>query len=201
MVDDRARSVHAFERAALCFLDDVARFALALTRDESEADDLVQETFLRALRSWHTFQIGTDCRKWLFTICRNAFIRRLQKQKRLVLKDEEDLDAMPSVLHHIGATREGLGDLFDRIDVRPAIEQSIRSLPEPHHSILVLVDLEGLRYEEAAEILKVPVGTVRSRLFRARRLVQEHLLDHARDMGIGGRRVAAGHAAEPGRDS
>src|ERR1044071_4607853 len=73
----------AFEREALPWLDDVYRFALSLTREESDADDVVQETFLRAYRSWHTFIPGTDCRRWLFTICRNVFLRSRERQKTL----------------------------------------------------------------------------------------------------------------------
>ncbi len=174
-----------FEGTALPFLEDVSRFALFLTRDEPESDDLVQETFLRALRGWHTFRSGTDCRKWLFRICRNSFVRRRRRSHRLVLSEDGDVDSMPTVLSHVAADQEGLGDLFDQIDVRPAITRALNTLPEPHHSVLVLVDLEGLRYDEAAEVLRVPVGTVRSRLYRARRMIQESLLEHARDMGLG----------------
>lgn len=173
-----------FEASALPHLDDVARFALSLTRNEVEAGDLVQETFLRALRGWHTFLPGTDCRKWLFTICRNAFVRLRSVEKRLVLSEEEDLDALPAVRSHVAAQQSGLGDLFDRMEVGPAIRAAVDGLPEPHHSILVLVDLEGMTYQEAAEVLEVPVGTVRSRLYRARRMIQEALVDHAGDMGL-----------------
>lgn len=179
-----ATRADAFERNALPHLDDVARFALSLTRDESEANDLVQETFLKALRGWHTFVPGTDCRKWLFTICRNTFVRQRTVAKRVVLSDEGDLDALPSVRTHVAAQQAGLGDLFDRLEVGPAIRAAVDGLPEPHHSILVLVDLEGMSYQEAAEVLEVPVGTVRSRLYRARRMIQEALVAHAGDMGL-----------------
>ncbi len=184
------------ERIALPFLGDVSRFALSLTRDESEADDLVQETFVRAMRGWHTFEVGTDARRWLFTICRNAFLRSRERSHRLVLSEEGDLDAMQAVLGHVYATRAGIGDLFDRIDVGPAIRKAIDGLPEPHHSILVLIDVEEMKYADAAEVLGIPVGTVRSRLFRARRLVQEELIEHARDAhlldGNGGRGAGEG---------
>lgn len=177
-----------FEETALPYLESVAAFALSLTRSESDADDLVQETFLRALKGWHTFMPGTDCRRWLFTICRHTFIR-LGTRKRATLEVlEGDADAMQAVLGHAEAVRQGIGDLFDRIDVAPAIRAAVEALPEPHHSIVVLVDLEGLSYEEAAAVLEIPIGTVRSRLYRARRHVQDALVDHARDMGI----VAAG---------
>lgn len=91
---------------------------------------------------------------------------------------------MPAVLTHVATTRGGFGDLFDRIDVAPAIERAVSELPEPHHSIVVLVDIQGMTYDEAAAVLDVPTGTVRSRLYRARRLVQEALIDHAVDMGL-----------------
>jgi len=177
--------VHTFEETALPHLESVTRFAMSLTRSEPDADDLVQETYLRAFRGWHTFAPGTDCRRWLFTICRNTFLRT---RSRLSVRAEildGDADALPAAQAHGHAMRAGLGDLFDRIDVRPAIEAAVAALPEPHHSVLVLVDLEGLSYEEAAAVLEVPVGTVRSRLYRARRHVQQSLLDHALDMGIG----------------
>ncbi len=179
-----ATRAEAFELEALPHLDDVMRFALSLTRDEAEADDLVQDTFLKALRGWHTFEPGTNCRKWLFTICRNAFVRQRAVAKRMVLSDEEDIDALPAVRSHVAAQKDGLGDLFDRIEVGPAIRKAVDELPEPHHSIIVLVDLEGMTYQEAAEVLDVPVGTVRSRLYRARRMIQEALMEHAGDMGL-----------------
>ncbi len=186
---------NAFERETLPWIRDVARFAISLSRDESEADDLVQETYLRAQKGWHTFQPGSDARRWLFTICRNVFLRRQERRHRLVLSEEGDLDSLAAVISHVDAVRSDLGDLFDRLEVRPAIERTVAALPEPHHSVVVLVDLEGLSYDEAAEVLEVPVGTVRSRLFRARRIVQEELVEYARDMGIAAdsRRSATGH--------
>ncbi len=174
----------AFEHETLPWIGDVARFAISLSRDESEADDLVQETYLRAQKGWHTFQPGSDARRWLFTICRNVFLRRQERRHRLVLSDEGDLDSLAAVISHVDAVRSDLGDLFDRMEVGPAIRRAVAALPEPHHSVVVLVDLEGLSYDEAAEVLEVPVGTVRSRLFRARRIVQEELVEYAKDMGI-----------------
>ena len=174
-----------FEDTALPHLESVGRFALSLTRNEADADDLVQETFLRALRGWHTFVPGTECRRWLFTICRNTFIRLHSRKPVYVDSDDGDVDAMPAAMVYMQAVREGLADAFDRIDVRPAVEAAVRALPEPYHSIMVLVHLEDMSYEEAAAVLEIPMGTVKSRLYRARRHVQEALLAHARDMGIG----------------
>lgn len=176
-----------FEAATLPHIEAVARFARSLTRDAADTDDLVQETYLRALRGWKTFRPGNDPRRWLFTICRNAFLRMRARRSKMVESDDGDLDAMPAVLSHMRAVYEGLDGLFDSLDVRAAVERAIASLPEPHHSVLVLVDLEEHSYEEAAAILGVPIGTLRSRLFRARRMIQEMLIAYARDAGLGHR--------------
>lgn len=177
-----------FERLTLPHLDAVARFALSLTRDRADADDLVQETYYRAYRGWDTYRPESDPRPWLFTICRNAFLRTRSRQSRMVESEEGDFDALPAVRSHAEAVHRGLGDFFDHVDVRPAIERAIHTLPEPHHSVLVLVDLEERSYEEAAAILGLPIGTVRSRLFRARRIVQEALMAYAEDAGLAHRR-------------
>jgi len=178
------RSVHTFEDVALPLIESVAGFALSLTRNAADADDLVQETFLRAFKGWHTFTPGTDCKSWLFTICRNTFIRWSSRNRVKLEYMDGDPDALPAAAVYMDGVQRGTTDLFDQIQVRPAVEAAIDDLPEPHHSILVLVDLEGLSYEEAANVLEIPKGTVRSRLYRARRHVQEVLLAHAHDMGI-----------------
>ena len=173
-----------FERSTLPHMPAVERFAESLTRDRVDAQDLVQETYLRALRGWHTFLPGSDPRKWLFTICRNTFLRWRQQRRSVVESEDGDIDAMPVVLSHLYAMRQGLDDLFERIDVGPAIERAINELPAPHRTVLGLVDIEGHTYQEAAAILEVPIGTVRSRLFRARRLIQDSLIAYAQDAGI-----------------
>ncbi|HEV8216631.1 MAG TPA: sigma factor, partial [Gemmatimonadaceae bacterium] len=83
----------AFEREALPWIDDVYRFALSLTRDETDADDVVQDTYLRAYRSWHTYLPGSDCRRWLFTICRNVFLRSRERARPTVELEATDADA------------------------------------------------------------------------------------------------------------
>jgi RNA polymerase sigma-70 factor, ECF subfamily len=183
--DDAASTGQSFETLALPWLGDVARFAVSLTRDRADADDLVQDTYLSAFRYWESFDPGKDPRTWLFAICRNLFVRSRQSRGRFMESSEGDVDAMPSVLDHIGALHDGLGALFDKIDVGPSIERAVDALPEPHRSVLILVDVEGQRYEEAAETLGVAVGTIRSRLFRARREVQRALIAHAQDAHIG----------------
>jgi RNA polymerase sigma-70 factor, ECF subfamily len=174
----------AFERDALPWLDDVYRFALSLTRDESDADDVVQETFLRAYRSWHTFIPGTDCRRWLFTICRNVFLRSRERQRPTVDLEDGEQDAVAAGSVYAAAREKGYDDIYARLDLAPALRDAIDELPEPFRSAVILVDVEDLTYEAAAEVMEVPIGTVRSRLFRGRRLLQEKLLTVAEDLGF-----------------
>ena len=174
----------AFERDALPWLDDVYRFALSLTRDEADADDVVQETFLRAYRSWHTFIPGTDCRRWLFTICRNVFLRSRERQRPTVDLEDGEQDAVAAGSVYAAAREKGYDDLYARLDLAPALRDAIDELAEPFRSAVILVDVEDLTYEAAAEVMEVPIGTVRSRLFRGRRLLQEKLLTVAEDLGF-----------------
>lgn len=173
-----------FDREVLAWMEDVYRFAMSLTRDATQAEDLVQETYLRAFRSWQTFQPGSDARRWLFTICRNAFLRSLERERNNVSLDDGDPDAMASIVHHAGMVTDGTDALLARVDLAPALTEAIRSLNEPFRSAVVLVDVEGQSYEEAAAVLEVPIGTVRSRLFRGRRQLQEMLAAYARDAGF-----------------
>lgn len=182
-VGDTDRDV-AFERDALPWLDDVYRFALSLTRDEADADDVVQETFLRAYRSWHTFIPGTDCRRWLFTICRNAFLRSRERQRPTVDLEDGEQDALAAGSVYAAAREKGYDDIYARLDLAPALRDALDELGEPFRSTVILVDVEDLTYESAAEVMGVPIGTVRSRLFRGRRLLQEKLLTVAKDLGF-----------------
>lgn len=197
----RQRDV-AFEREALPWIDDVYRFALSLTRDESDADDVVQDTFLRAFRSWHTYMPGSDCRRWLFTICRNVFLRSRERSRPTVELDATEVDAATVGSLYSAVARDGHDEMLARLDLGPAISKALNQVPEPFRSTLIIVDVEDQSYESAAEILGVPIGTVRSRLFRGRRLMQEQLLTHAIDAGFGPRPVASEHksnATDPQR--
>lgn len=187
MAEERRREEDLrFEREALPWLDDVYRFALSMSRNEPDADDIVQETFLRAYRSWHTFEPGSDCRKWLFTICRNVFLRSRERERRRVDHggDDAQLETLAAVRLSATLRDGGYDDLFAQLDLGPALDRAIGDLPEVFRAAVVLVDVEGLSYEEAASILCVPIGTIRSRLFRGRRLLQEALVLHARDAGL-----------------
>lgn len=176
-----------FERDALACLPDVARFARSLTRNASQADDLVQETFLRAYQGYASFQSGSNMRRWLFSICHHAWLRIAHREQRVELTREgeaAELETLAAVMGHESARRGGLDRIVTEVDVGPAIRSAIESLAPVFRAAVQLVDVEGLAYDEAAEVLGVPVGTVRSRLFRARRILQEKLFDHARDAGV-----------------
>ena len=164
-------------------LADVARFARSLTRDDARADDLVQDTYLQAMRGWHTFQLGSDPRRWLFTVCHNMFLRTIRREARYVDAPEDDpeLDSLATAKAHWHATVTGVADIVERMDLGAALDRALARLSEHHRGVVVLVDVEGQSYEEAADVLGIALGTVRSRLFRARRLLQDMLFDYARD--------------------
>jgi RNA polymerase sigma-70 factor, ECF subfamily len=175
-----------FDTKVLAALPHVVRFARSLARDEALADDLVQETYLRAYRSWDTFKEGHDARRWLFTICRNVFLRIREREARMVdtSGDDAELESLAAASEHGRMERNVVGTLLDGLDVGPAIYRALMEVPEVYRSAAILVDVEGESYEAAAEVLGVPVGTVRSRLFRARRLLQKLLYTHAVDAGV-----------------
>ena len=192
--DPRKRARDAqFQREALCWLPDVTRYALSLTRNEADSDDLVQETFLRAYRSWDHYAVGTECRAWLFTICRNTFLRTHERARREVSSDDPELESLAAAAVHAAAVQGGQGDLFARVDLSAAIDGALQALPEAFREAVVLVDVQDQSYETASKVLGVPVGTVRSRLFRGRRLLQESLLAYARDAGFARNAHDVGH--------
>jgi RNA polymerase sigma-70 factor (ECF subfamily) len=160
----------SFESVALPHLADVTRYAQRLTGDADESADLVQETYWRALRSWHTYRPDSPCGRWLFAICLNLFRRQWQRGRRIVrLVDDDD-----PVETRLTAP-----------DVAPAIEDAARRLSPLLRSVFVLVDVQGASYTQAADALRVPIGTVRSRLHRARACMRPSLSSHARDIHLG----------------
>jgi RNA polymerase sigma-70 factor (ECF subfamily) len=176
----------AFEAEALRWTADVHRFAMSMTRDESDAEDVVQDTYLRALKSWQTFAPDSDCRRWLFTICRNVFLRSRERAARCITFDSTELDAVigDGSVTRPWEERPGIAGDYATVDVWPAIRRAVSRIPEPFRSAIVAVDIEDESYETAADRLGVPIGTVRSRLFRGRRLLQDQLRSYALDFGV-----------------
>ena len=174
-----------FESVMLRYLPDVTRYARSLAGAGADSDDLVQETYLDAWRGRATFDVSREARKWLFAICRHAFIKRHRKANREVaVGDAAELESYATATGHAAAVRDGTAALLDGLDLGPAIVRAMTTLPPVFREIVALVDVGGSDYAEAAAALGVPVGTVRSRLFRARRLLQEQLIEHARDAGF-----------------
>ena len=171
----------SFEKEALVHLDVLYRVALRLTGNPSDADDLVQETMLKAYRSWDQYQQGTNAKAWLLTILRHAFINEYRRRTRH--PETVDVDAIePFAVFSDVQDEDPQGAFFDKI-VDDQVLKAIDQLPVVFRETLVLSDVEGMSYQEIADILKVPVGTVKSRLFRARHLLQAKLYDYAVEMG------------------
>jgi RNA polymerase sigma-70 factor (ECF subfamily) len=188
-VTDELQTRPGFVEEALPHLDAVYRFAIRLTGQADEAEDLVQETFLRAFRSWDQYTRGTKAKSWLFTICRNVFLRRRERAKRHEEIVSESAtrsgSASAPLVNPVWSTVQALdpeGDFFESI-VDETIIAAIEELPEEYRTAVVLSDIEGLPYAEIAQLMEVPVGTVKSRLFRGRRRLQEALYDYALEMG------------------
>jgi len=172
---------HSFDDEALPHLDALYRVALRLTGDAARAEDLVQDTMLKAYRSWRQYRPGTNAKGWLLTILRNTFINDYRRRKlEPVAMDLEVVE--PHAIFRDIETADPEGAFFSQI-VDEKVLQAIDALPPEFREVLVLSDMEGLRYAEIAEALQVPVGTVKSRLFRARRLLQAALYEHAVEMG------------------
>jgi RNA polymerase sigma factor (sigma-70 family) len=120
-----------FARLALPLLPVVARVARSLTRDGADADDLVQETYLRAYRYWHSFDQATDCRKWLATICRNVWFDTLRRESHVTVVNDTELESLAAARVHRAAVAAGLGDMYSRVDLGPAISRAVASLDIP----------------------------------------------------------------------
>ncbi len=181
-----------FETETLDALDSVYRFALQLTKDPCDCEDLVQDTYLRAYRSRHQYRLGTNCTAWLFTICHNLWIQKRQRERRVTTWEESDLDEIASSRRfENGAIDLPLRRVLELPEFDEVLGRALGALPEIYRTAVAIIDVEDQTYESAATILDVPIGTVRSRLFRGRRLLQRQLFAYAEDAGlISGRRGA-----------
>ena len=174
----------AFQAEILQHLDAVYRYAYALTRDRSEAEDLVQDTFLQALRHWDQFRPGTNARAWLFTICRNLFLRQRERRAREEPTEAAALDGIAAAAQAFATPPDAGRALFDAPELGDVIRRELDKLPAEYREVVELSDLQDQSYADIAQVLGVPLGTVKSRLFRGRRLLQQALVDYARDAGL-----------------
>ena len=177
-----------FETEALSYLDALYRTGLRMTRSEAEAEDLVQETFIRAFRFREQFTPGTNLKAWLFRILTNTFINQYRRKAARPETTELD-DVEESILYrHMrdvspgSASPDPEAELIDNT-LSSEVKDALEALPEKFRTTLLL-DVEGFSYKEIAEMLDIPIGTVMSRLHRGRKFLQKRLYDLARDRGI-----------------
>ena len=185
---DRKKEIRAeFERVALVQLPYLYTSAFYLTKDKADAEDLVQETYLRAFRFFDKFETGTNVRAWLLSILRNLFINRYRQKRREPKAVEcEKLDAVYESMVEQG---ENLGrgnpeHHFVSQMMDDEVEAALKGLPEEFRTVVVLVDIEELSYQETAQVMECPVGTVRSRVSRGRRMLQVALRHYALQRGL-----------------
>ncbi len=183
-IAEGARDRVRFEEDALALADDVWRVARRLARDQAQAEDLVQEAYSRAFRSWRSFQPGTNLRAWLLRIVHNLAIDQARRRKRA--PDQEPLEEGDYYLYNRleAGTGGGTGEtaaserLIDRLSQTPVVG-ALSELPPNYREVVVLVDLADFTYQDAADILGIPIGTVMSRLHRGRRILKTQLADLA----------------------
>jgi RNA polymerase sigma-70 factor (ECF subfamily) len=165
--------------------------ALRMTRNSADAEDLVQETYLKAYRAFASFELGTNLKAWLYRILTNTYINTYRaKKRRPEIADVEDVEDLYLYRHLSGDQAPGLGrsaedealERFTDDDVKAAIE----ALPETFRMAVLLADVEGFSYKEIAEITDVPIGTVMSRIHRGRKALQKALLERGRSRGLVG---------------
>lgn len=170
-----------FEKEALIHLDALYRTALRMTKNEGDADDLVQETFLKAYRFWDKFQEGSNCRAWLFKIMTNIFINNYRAKAwtpQIVDLEDVDDDFLFGQLSALGPSETPEKLFFNKVfddDVKKAIDE----LPDDFRLVVILSFLEGFSYQEVADIVGLNIGTVKSRLHRGRKLLQKSLWEYA----------------------
>ena len=186
--DAAAAKSALFEEQALPFMDQLYAAAMRMTRNPADAADLVQETFVKAFQAFAQFQQGTNLKAWLYRIQTNTFINNYRKNQRNpyqgTIDDLEDwqLGNAESVTQST-STRSAEAEAIDHLP-DSAVKDALQSIPEDFRLAVYFADVEGFSYQEIADIMKTPVGTVMSRLHRGRRMLREKLADYASERGI-----------------
>jgi RNA polymerase sigma-70 factor (ECF subfamily) len=187
---DKSHAQREFEAEALVHLDALHAHALRLTRSPADADDLVQETFVKALRFYDRFERGSNLKAWLLRIQFNAFVNKYRRRVK-EYQVAESMSQEPAGDATVGAS--ALRAMLDpeggalRSLVANEISAALSSLPEEHRTVVLLADVEELSYKEIADVIGCPIGTVMSRLHRARKTLQQRLSEHAAGLGLSAR--------------
>jgi RNA polymerase sigma-70 factor (ECF subfamily) len=180
-----------FETDAMQYAPQLYSAALRMTRNPADAEDVVQETFLKAYRAYDSYTEGTNLKAWLYRILTNTYINKYRKQQRrpaeVELGELQDLYLYKRLGESSGATQSAEADMLDAFVDSDVIE-ALESLPETFRLPVLLADVDGFSYKEIAEMLDVPIGTVMSRLHRGRKALQKKLWDVAQEHGITGDR-------------
>lgn len=183
--DEKERYERIFEQELLPHIDALNTFAYHLTYNEADAQDLVQETYMKAYRFIDKYIEGTNAKAWLFKILKNAYINQYRKaSKRPTKVDFEEIvsyqDSEDTAMNSYLDLRE---EIFENM-MGDEVTIAINSLPVDFRTVILLCDIEGFTYEEISKILDIPIGTVRSRLFRARNMLKEKLRNYAEKLGF-----------------
>jgi RNA polymerase sigma-70 factor (ECF subfamily) len=176
-----SRSVKSgFKEEAVDYIDQLYRVAYHLTKQRDGADDLVQETYLKAISNYAQFKSGTNLRAWLTRILYNVFVNRYHRERKTVSFDQPAAEADIPWLDTMASSNPGPEAQFLQSELKDKLKDALDSLSEEFATPIVLVDVGGLSYAEVAEIISCPIGTVRSRLFRARAILAGKLRDYVR---------------------
>jgi RNA polymerase sigma-70 factor, ECF subfamily len=174
-----------FKAEAYPHKDILFNFALRTTGDKDDAHDLLQETFMKAFRFWDKYEKGTNIRAWLLRIMKNSYINRYRKETREPgMVDYDDVENFYDLIRDDSTDSNDLQKRMYSNMLSDEVIEALQSLPEDFRTVVILCDIEELTYDEISEFLNCPIGTVRSRLHRGRKMLEEKLHDYAKNRGI-----------------
>lgn len=185
LTKEEAKKQEDFNEEILPHLDAMYNFALRLTTDPNDAEDLVQDTIVKAYRFFDSYEKGTNAKAWLFRILKNSYINTYRKKSKK--PNQVDYDEVATFYETIRDERTDTSDLEDRMFrelIDDHISEALDELPEDFRTVVLLCDVEGFTYEEIANMLDVPIGTIRSRLHRGRNLLRSQLMEYAERKGF-----------------